>query len=50
MSIQERWNDTFMKLDRSAPAQRADEDSEPHPAVGKERQPEEKEKDASTRA
>jgi hypothetical protein len=27
MSIQERWNDTFMKLDRSAPAQRADEGS-----------------------
>jgi hypothetical protein len=25
MSIQERWNDTFMKLDRSAPAPRADE-------------------------
>jgi hypothetical protein len=25
MSIQERWDATFQKLDRSAPAQRADE-------------------------
>jgi hypothetical protein len=27
MSIQERWDGTFGKLDRSCPAQRADEDS-----------------------
>jgi hypothetical protein len=27
MSIQERWDGTFAKLDRSCPAQRADEDS-----------------------
>jgi hypothetical protein len=27
MTIQERWDGTFAKLDRSAPAQRADEDS-----------------------
>ena len=27
MTIQERWDGTFAKLDRSCPAQRADEDS-----------------------